>query len=276
MDDHSRFKCYIVCLYPQNKLMYTDTHTHLYLEAFSSDRDDMIRRALDAGVSRMLLPNIDSSTEGAMLSLAGQYPGSCFPMAGLHPTSVKENWRDELKVTESLLQHQGIIAVGETGIDLYWDRTYIPQQVEAFKIQIDWAKEMDLPIVIHSRNSFREVFKAMDEAGTDNLRGVFHSFSGTGEELEKALSYGFMIGINGIVTYKNSNLREVVRAIPVDRLLLETDAPFLTPVPHRGQRNESSYLVEIAAVAGEIHNLTKEKVGEITTRNADKLFFKKM
>lgn len=252
--------------------MYTDSHTHLYLKAFSGDRDAMVSRAVKAGVTRMFLPNIDSHTKAAMLALAEKYPANCKPMAGLHPTSVKENYRDELAQAEILLRHPGIIAVGETGIDLYWDKTYINEQVKSFKTHIGWAREKDLPLVIHSRNSFPEVFKSLDEAGTEGLRGVFHSFTGTREELERALSYDFMFGINGIVTFKNSDLREVVANIPMDRLLLETDAPFLAPVPFRGKRNESSYLVEIAAAVGEIHNLTKEEVGRLTSRNANLLF----
>jgi len=254
--------------------MYTDSHTHLYLDAFSEDRDDMINRALEAGVTRMFLPNIDSTTVNALFALSERYPGSCFPMAGLHPTSVKGDFRNELRIIKELLDRPGIIAIGEIGIDLYWDRTFIHEQKEAFLIQINWARELNLPVVIHSRDSFPVIFRAMDEAGTDKLKGVFHSFTGSREDLEKALSYGFMIGINGIVTFKNSNLRQLVKAIPLDSLLLETDAPYLAPVPYRGKRNESSYLVEIAAEIGEIHNLTKEKVGELTTRNAEKLFMR--
>ncbi|MCK5134745.1 MAG: TatD family hydrolase [Bacteroidales bacterium] len=252
--------------------MYTDSHTHLYLDAFSGDRDEMVRRAVDAGVSRMFLPNIDSTTTGSMFSMADQYPTYCFPMVGLHPTSVKENYREELNSIETYLDRQGIIAVGETGIDLYWDKTFIREQEEVFKTQIGWAKDLELPLVIHARDSFPEIFRALDETGVNGLRGVFHSFTGNREDLGKALSYGFMIGINGIVTFRNSNLGEVVRSIPLERLLLETDSPFLAPVPYRGKRNESSYLVEIAAKLAEIHNLTKEEIGVITTRNANNLF----
>ena len=252
--------------------MYTDSHTHLYLDAFSADRDDMVKRAVDAGVSRMFLPNIDNASIGPMFRLSDQYPGTCFPMMGFHPTSVKENYRDEVGSIEKHLDDKNIIAIGETGIDLYWDKTYLSEQVEVFKIQIQWARGLKLPLVIHARDSFDEIFKAMDEAGTEGLRGVFHSFTGSGKTLKKALSYDFMIGINGIATFKNSNLGEVVKSIPRDRLLLETDAPYLAPVPYRGKRNESSYLVEIAAKIAEIHNLTKEEIGKITSRNAGQLF----
>jgi TatD DNase family protein len=252
--------------------MYIDSHTHLYLDAFTGDREEMVKRAIGAGVTRMFLPNIDSSTIKAMIGLAEAFPGTCYPMMGLHPTSVKENYMEELAAIEELLEIPGIIAIGETGMDLYWDRTFMKEQEIAFKTQIGWAKSLDLPLVIHARESFHEIFAAMDEAGTDGLRGVFHSFSGGPAELEKALSYGFLIGINGIVTFKNSDLGDVVRLIPAERMLLETDAPFLAPVPFRGKRNESSYLVHIAKKVGEIHNLTLEEIGAITSRNALRLF----
>lgn len=252
--------------------MYIDSHTHLYLDAFEADRESMIRRALDAQVNRMLLPNIDSRSMDAMFSLAEQYPKQCFPMMGLHPTSVKENYLEELELVEAALQRPGIIAIGETGIDLYWDKSYLKEQEEAFSSQIRWAMELDLPLVIHARDSFPEIFRVLDRAGGPELHGVFHSFTGGPDELEQALSYNFMIGINGIVTFKNSDLGEVVRAIPTNRLLLETDSPFLAPVPHRGKRNESSYLVEIAAKVAEIHNLTREEVARITSTNAEQLF----
>jgi len=234
--------------------MFTDSHTHLYLNAFQDDRDEMIQRAIDAGVTRMLLPNIDSSTIDSLFSMTKRFPDHCYPMMGLHPTSVKENYKVELRLIEEALGHKDIIAIGETGIDLYWDKTFLKEQEEVFTTQIGWAMELDLPLVIHARNSFQEIFSVLDRAGGPDLRGVFHSFTGGPEELERALSYNFMIGINGIVTFKNSNLGEVVRAIPTNRILLETDAPFLAPVPYRGKRNESSYLVETAVKVAEIHN----------------------
>lgn len=252
--------------------MYIDSHTHLYLDAFEADREAMIRRALDAKVRRMLLPNIDSRSMAAMFSLAEKYPGQCFPMMGLHPTSVKKNYQEELKLVEAGLQRPGIIAIGETGIDLYWDKSFLKEQEEAFSIQIGWAMELDLPLVIHARDSFPEIFRVLDRAGRPELRGVFHSFTGGPEELKQALSYDFMIGINGIVTFKNSDLGDVVREIPTNRLLLETDSPFLAPVPYRGKRNESSYLVEIAAKVAEIHNLSREELARITSMNAEQLF----
>jgi TatD DNase family protein len=252
--------------------MFTDSHTHLYLEAFEADREEMVQRALQRGVTRMLLPNIDSSSMGPLFSMVKQFPNHCFPMMGLHPTSVKEDYRGELERIEAGLKEEGIVAIGETGIDLYWDQTFRQQQEEVFAIQIGWAMKLDLPIVIHARDSFQEIFRVLDSAGGPNLRGVFHSFTGGPSELERALSYNFMIGINGIVTFRNSNLEEVVRTIPANRLLLETDAPFLAPVPYRGQRNESSYLVEIAMKVAKIHNLTIEEVATVTSINSEHLF----
>lgn len=252
--------------------MFTDSHTHLYLDAFKADRSQMIQRALDAGVEMMLLPNIDSTSMEALFSLAEQYPAHCLPMMGLHPTSVKENYPEELALAEKALQREGIIAIGETGMDLYWDTGYLKEQEEAFSIQIGWALELDLPLVIHARDSFQEIFQVLDRSGGPELRGVFHSFTGGMEELERALSYDFMIGINGIVTFKNSGLAEIVREIPADRLLLESDAPFLAPVPYRGRRNESSYLVETASKVAEIHNLSMEELARITSANAEQLF----
>ncbi len=215
-------------------IMYTDSHTHLYLDAFSDDRDQMIKRALEMGVTRMCLPNIDSSTTRSMFSLADLYPSHCFPMMGLHPTSVKENYREELRAIGKQLDRDGIIAIGETGIDLYWDKIFLNEQIEVFKTQISWAMERNLPLVIHARDSFPEIFQALDEAGGDTLRGVFHSFTGNQEELERALSYNFMIGINGIATFKNSSLGDVILSFPTDRLLLETDSPSL-PLSHTGE-----------------------------------------
>jgi len=259
-------------MFVAEKNMFTDSHTHLYLDAFDADREQMIQRALNMGVTRMLLPNIDSTSIGPMFSLAERFPGHCFPMMGLHPTSVRENYKEELGRIEAALKLQEIVAIGETGIDLYWDKTFLKEQEEVFSTQIGWAMELDLPLVVHARDSFPEIFRVLDTAGGPKLRGVFHSFSGGADELERALSYNFMIGINGIVTFKNSDLGEVVRAMPMNRLLLETDAPFLAPVPYRGKRNESSYLVEIASKVSEIHNLNIEEVARITSYNSEQLF----
>ena len=252
--------------------MFIDSHTHLYLDAFDNDRDETIQRAIDAGVTRMLLPNIDSSSLDLLFSLTRQFPENCFPMLGLHPTSVKDNYIEELKNIEAALGKRNFFAIGETGIDLYWDKTFLKEQEVVFSTQIRWAMELDLPLVIHARDSFREIFHVLDSSGGPELKGVFHSFTGDHSELEQALSYGFMIGINGIVTFKNSKLGDVVSHIPLDKLLLETDAPFLAPVPFRGKRNESSYLVETARKVSEIYNLSIDEIANITSTNAELLF----
>jgi TatD DNase family protein len=252
--------------------MYTDSHTHLYHSAFEKDRDQIIQRAIDSGVTRMLLPNIDSSSIDSLYALAARFPEHCFPMMGLHPTSVKANYPDELSLIEAALDGKDIIAIGETGMDLYWDKTFRKEQEEVFATQIGWALERDLPLVIHARDSFQEIFEVMDREGSKELRGVFHSFTGSSDDLERALAFDFMIGINGIVTFKNSDLAELVSSIPKNRLLLETDAPFLAPHPYRGKRNESSYLVETAKKIAGVYNLTLEELARVTSINAEQLF----
>ncbi|MDA3821098.1 MAG: TatD family hydrolase [Bacteroidales bacterium] len=251
---------------------FTDTHTHLYLEAFSADSDDTIKRALAKGVTRMFLPNLDSSSVDDMMRLCECNPGVCFPMIGLHPTSVKKNFKDELKTLKKLLHDEKIIAVGEIGIDLYWDKTFIREQQEAFRTQLRWAKDMSLPVVIHARESFQEIFQIIDEENVPELKGVFHSFTGNADQAQKILNYGFYIGINGIVTFKNSGLQDVVKIIPPEKLLIETDSPFLAPHPYRGKRNESSYVIEVATKIAELHTIDINEVAAITTKNALTLF----
>jgi TatD DNase family protein len=252
--------------------MYTDSHTHLYLDAFDGDRDEMIRRAIRSGVTRMYLPNLDSTSVEAMHAVSAAFPGNCFPMMGLHPTSVKENYKEELDRVKQLIGINEYAAIGEIGIDLYWDATYVKEQTEAFRQQIRWAKETGLPIVIHARNSFDEIFSVMDEENNDALNGVFHSFTGNAKQAKQALSYGFKLGINGIITFKNSGLDRVVAGIDPSNLLIETDAPFLAPVPYRGKRNESMYVIEVARKIAEIHVMQPEDVASITTENALNLF----
>lgn len=252
--------------------MYIDSHSHLYLDAFDQDRPEMVRRAIEAGVDRILLPNIDSRSTAAMLAMAGTWPVNCFPMMGLHPTSVKKDYRQELAHVEKQLEKDLWVGIGECGIDLYWDKSYLKQQEEVFSRHIRWALERDLPLVIHARESFSEIFRVMDREAAPGLRGVFHSFSGGADELEKALSYGFMIGINGIVTFKNSSLKDVVERIPAERILLETDAPFLTPHPHRGKRNESAYIPLIAQKVAEIHQLSTEAFAGTCRKSTLELF----
>lgn len=253
---------------------FVDTHTHLYQSVFKDDIDQVLKRAQDNGVTTFLLPNIDSDSIKPMCNLAHRYPESCFPMMGLHPTAVNDTYKDELKVIEKeLLQNNDIyIAVGEIGIDLYWDKTYHENQINAFKYQINLAKELKLPIVIHARDSFDEIFSVLDEVNDHFLQGVFHSFSGTIEQAMQAMSYDFFLGIGGIVTFKNAGLDKVVQHIPMEKVILETDSPYLTPAPNRGKRNESSNLRLIADKISEIKNISVEDVASVTTANARKLF----
>lgn len=253
---------------------FTDTHAHLYLEDFREDIDAVIGRAVQEGVGKIFLPNLDSSSIAGMNRLAEQFPGTCFAMIGLHPTSVKENYQEELQHIEKELHREHYIAIGEIGIDLYWDKTFIKEQEEAFRSQIRWAKQEKLPVVIHARDSFEEIFAIMDDERTRELSGVFHSFTGSREQAEKILSYDFFIGINGIVTFKNGGLDKVAEAIPTENLLIETDAPFLAPAPHRGKRNESAYVTLVAEKLAEIHGLEVAEIAARTTNNARKLFSK--
>jgi len=253
-------------------MILTDTHAHLYLEQFDADRHHAVRQAIAAGVNYILLPNIDKDSIEPMMGLANAFPGHCFPMMGLHPTSVRADYREQLNVVESWLQKGKFCAVGEMGIDLYWDKTFLREQQEAFRIQARMAKDHNLPLVIHSRESFSEIFRLMDEVYEPGLRGVFHCFTGNREQAERIISMGFYLGIGGVLTYKNSNLPEVLGEIPTEYLLLETDAPFLAPVPYRGKRNESAFIPEIARKLAEVKHIEIEELARITTNNAKKLF----
>jgi len=249
-----------------------DTHTHLYLPEFDNDRGNVVQSALDAGIEKMFLPNIDSASIDGMLKLCREYAGIIYPMMGLHPGSVKEDFREELSIIREHALKGSFIAIGEIGIDLYWDKTFAIEQVQAFEFQIELAKELNLPIVIHARNSFSEIFEVLDKHEGSGLKGVFHSFTGGFEEMRKILKYDFYIGINGIVTFKNSGLDKVVQEIPRNRILLETDSPYLSPVPKRGIRNESSHLKYINNFLSGIFEITPEKLAEITRENALELF----
>jgi TatD DNase family protein len=253
-------------------MILADTHAHLYLDAFDADRHDSVRRALALGVKYMLLPNIDSASSGPMLDLCHAFPGRCFPMIGLHPTSVGPDFRDQLSHVEEWLKKEKFIAIGEMGIDLYWDRTYFEQQKEAFRRQVELALIYDLPVVIHSRNSFPEIFSLLDDIRAEGLRGVFHCFTGDAEQAAHITGMGMYLGIGGVLTYKSSNLGVALTEVPIDRLLLETDAPFLAPAPHRGKRNESAYIPDIARKLAEVKGLTVSEVARITTANAKQLF----
>lgn len=253
--------------------MLIDTHSHIYTEHFDEDRDEIIQRALNNGVGMILLPNVDVDSIEPMLQIEEKYPDQCLSMMGLHPTSVDENYKEHLDVMYGWLNKHSFCAIGEIGIDLYWDKTYAKQQIEAFKIQIDWAKEFKLPIVIHARDAFDEVFSVLDEVGTEKLSGVFHSFTGNIEQAQKALSYqNFKLSINGVVTFKNSGLDKVVSQIDKSNLVIETDAPYLTPTPYRGKRNEPNYVHLVAEKLADIYAVSKEEIENVTSQNAMELF----
>lgn len=252
--------------------MLIDTHTHLFLAEFDHDRDEALQRAANAGVLKCFLPNIDGSTVLPMLDLADQYPDHCYPMMGLHPNSVRRDYKNELKIIRDWLSNRKFFAIGETGIDLYRNKSLLKEQQEVFIYQIRLAKEFDLPVVIHARESFNEIFDIMDEEYKPNLTGIFHSFTGTLWQAEKIISYGFKIGIGGIVTYKNAGLDRLVEQIDPRHFVLETDSPYLAPVPKRGKRNEPSYLVYTAAKIAELHRVSVDEINRITTHNALDLF----
>ncbi len=252
--------------------MLIDTHSHIYLDDFNEDRDHVIQNALENEVKYILLPNIDNETTESLLKLSAQYPEICLPMMGLHPTSVKENYNEELEhLKESLRKHK-FYAIGECGIDLYWDKTFLFQQEEAFRRQIELANEYDLPIVIHCRNSFDEIIQILSDYKQKLPKGVFHCFPGDVSQARKVIEMGFFLGIGGVVSYKNSSMQKLMPEIDLNHILLETDAPFLTPVPYRGKRNESAYIHHIAQAISQIKNLPFEEVAAITTQNAIELF----
>jgi len=249
-----------------------DTHSHIYSEAFDEDIAEAIQRAKDANVGQIFLPNIDSESIEPMFELVKEYPNFCLPMMGLHPTSVKENYVEELAICEQWLNEEKFIAIGEIGIDLYWDKTYLKEQLFAFEKQLNWAVERKLPAVIHSRDSFSEIFEVLESFKSKKLTGVFHSFTGNLEQANKAIDMGFLLGLNGILTFKNSGLDRVVKEVDTKHLILETDSPYLAPTPKRGKRNESAYVALIAKKLAEIHDLSLAEVTEITSRNAQALF----
>lgn len=253
-------------------MKFVDTHTHIYLEEFDSDRDAVIQRAVAAGVEKLLLPNIDSTSVESLLKLCETYPKHCFPMMGLHPTSVTTNYDEELAAVKFQLANRNFIAVGEIGMDLYWSQEFVEQQKEAFYQQLLLAKQHNLPVVIHSRNAHKETVEVIKRAGTDGLSGVFHCFGGDAEEAKEAVDLGFLIGIGGVVTFKNGGLTPVVEAVGISNILLETDAPYLAPVPYRGKRNESSYIPIIATKIADILSISTEEVAAVTTESAKRVF----
>lgn len=254
--------------------MLIDTHSHLFLEEFAEDLPQVMERARKAGVSSIFMPNIDSTTIEPMLSVCRDYPGYCFPMIGLHPTSVNDSYEQELAiVNERLSTSNEFVAIGEIGIDLYWDKTFLKEQLLVFERQIEWALEYRLPIVIHSREAFDYIYKVMEPYKKTSLTGIFHSFTGTPEEAAKLLEFeGFMLGINGVVTFKKSALPETLATVPLNRIVLETDSPYLTPVPNRGKRNESANVRDTLAKVAEIYRKDVEYVSQLTSDNALKVF----
>ncbi len=253
-------------------MVITDTHTHLYSEAFDDDRKDMIKRALNQNITRFFIPAIDSTYTKAMLQLEMDFPENVFLMMGLHPTHVKDNYKDELNHVEEMLQKRKFYAIGEIGIDLYWDKSTLGIQQEAFRYQIKLAKQYKLPIVIHCRESFDEIFEILEEEKDDHLFGIFHCFTGTLEQAHRAISYNMKLGIGGVVTFKNGKIDQFLNQIDLKHIVLETDSPYLSPSPYRGKRNESSYIIMVLEKLSEIYKLPQEKIAEITTVNSKAIF----
>ena len=252
--------------------MYVDSHAHIYSEEFKADRQAVIEKALEAGVKKIYMPNVDHASIEPMLEAEEKYKGICIPMMGLHPCNVKKNFEKDLYEVEDWLKRRKFAAVGEIGIDLYWDTSLQAEQEEAFKIQVNLAKKYDLPIVIHCRNSFRETIELLKKIKSENQKGVFHCFSGNAEEANEVVELGFYMGIGGVTTFKNGGLDKVLSHASLEHLILETDCPYLAPVPYRGKRNEPSYIPLIAEKIGTIKNLTVEEVAAATTRNTQQLF----
>jgi len=252
--------------------MLIDTHAHIYSEEFLHDEDEVLKRAYDNDVKKIILPNIDSGTVKRLLDLNDAYPHLCYPLMGLHPSSVSGDYSEELEAVEYWLEKRKFYGIGEIGIDLYWDRTFLKEQQDAFRHQIKMAKSYDLPIVIHTRESFEEVYSIVREEQDGTLNGVFHCFSGDETEAQKIIDLGFLLGIGGVVTFKNNPLADVIRKIPLQHLVLETDAPYLTPSPKRGKRNESAYLIYVAQEVAKIYSISVSKVAEITSDNARRIF----
>lgn len=253
-------------------MQLTDTHTHLYSEEFNDDREQMIQRAIDSGVPRFFIPAIDSTCTVAMYDLEKNYPNHVFLMMGLHPCYVKENYEEELKHVEEELAKRKFVAIGEIGIDLFWDKTTLEIQKKVFKIQIQLAKKYKLPIVIHCRDSFDEIFEVLESEKSDDLFGIFHCFTGNFEQAQKAISYQMKLGIGGVVTFKNGKIDTFLNQIDLKHIVLETDSPYLAPVPFRGKRNESSYINLIAEKIAQLYQISKEDVARITTENSKAIF----
>jgi len=249
-----------------------DTHTHIYSEEFNEDRNEVIKRSFDAGVTQLLLPNIDLDSIEPMHQLCDKYPENCFPMMGLHPTSVKGDYKEALQIIRKELDKRKYIAIGEVGIDLYWDKTFAEEQRIALLEQFQWAIDFNLPVVIHSRDSHNEIMKVIKEFNNPQLRGVFHCFTGAAQQAKEIIDINFMMGLGGVLTFKNSGLANEIKNIDLKHFILETDSPYLTPTPFRGKRNESSYIKIIAKKLAEVKGISLEEVAQITTENAKRLF----
>jgi len=252
--------------------MLIDTHAHLYSTEFDQDRPAMMQRAIDNGIQHFFLPNVDAVSIPKMLELEAQYPEKCHAMMGLHPCSVDANYKAVLAEMEKMLAQRPFCAIGEIGLDYYWSLDFVKEQKDAFRIQCQWAKELDIPIVIHARDSLDDLIQMVGEEKTDNFRGIFHCFGGSLKQAQKIIDLGFLMGLGGVLTFKKANLDVIVQNIDLQFLVLETDAPYLAPVPYRGKRNESAYIRIVAEKLAEIKGLSVEEVGEITSQNALKLF----
>jgi TatD DNase family protein len=253
-------------------MILTDTHTHLYYAIDKKERDEQLERCFKNEITRLFLPNVSSQSVAMVMDLAKAYPQNCFPMLGLHPCEVKENFEEELSIINQHIEKNKIYAIGEIGIDLYWDKTLLKQQEEAFITQINWAKNLNLPIVIHCRDAFDEVFEILTLQKEDKLRGIFHCFTGNLNQANTAIELGFYLGIGGVVTYKKAGLDKVIEDINLQHIVLETDAPYLAPAPFRGKPNESSYLIHTAQKIADIKNISLEELAKITTANSVKIF----
>jgi TatD DNase family protein len=253
-------------------MRFIDTHAHLYSSPIKENIEGIMKNAMDNGIDTIIMPAIDSTTLEAMLEVEASYPQNTMAMMGLHPCSVKENVKEELAIIEAQLQKRKFIAIGEIGLDYYWDKTFMNQQMEAFEIQMQWALDYKLPIAIHTRNAMGETIEAVKPFAKKGLRGIFHCFSGSKESAEQIISMDFHLGLGGVLTYKNAGVAEAIKDIPMEWLVLETDAPYLSPVPYRGKTNEPSYMIQVAMKLAEIKNLPLHEIASITTNNAEKLF----
>lgn len=252
--------------------MLIDTHSHIYSDEFNGEIDEVINRSLKAGVEKILLPNIDSSSIKRLIEVSDNYPSVCFPMIGLHPTSVKEDFAEELELIEYWLGKKKFYGIGEIGIDLYWDNTFKQEQIQVFEHQLNLAQKMELPLAIHIRDSFNEVYESIVRNHYKGMKGVFHCFTGTSEQAKQVIDLGFKIGVGGIVTFKNAGIDKMIATLSPGDLILETDAPYLAPTPYRGKRNESSYVVHVANKVADIFGMTADEVGDLTTKTATELF----